>query len=366
MAARRILVVHEHAAPIGGVERYLATITPELVAAGHEVETWTEYPPHRSGSSAPPDVVFLHHAGAARRAHVFGLGTRVVQMVHDYRGQCISGTKLWMAPTARPCSRPLGVGCLAHYFPHRCGGLSPVTMLRDYAEQRDAAATLHRADQILTLSEHMRRSLLTQGVAADRVQTLPPVVMPPSPARPSAPPPYRLLFVGRHVREKGGDLLLDALPLIANGLAAPLAVTFAGDGPYRARWERTAQAARAGGVSVTFAGLVPAEQMDALYATHHLLIMPSRWPEPFGLTGLEAARCGVPAVAPAVGGIPEWLEDERSGILVRGRLTASTLADAVRRALDPVRWPLLAGGALAAASRHPLALHMAALQAALG
>ena len=46
-----------------------------------------------------------------------------------------------------------------------------------------------------------------------------------------------------------------------------------------------------------------------------LLVVPSVWPEPFGSVGMAAARCGVPAAAFAVGGIPQWLHDGVNGHL---------------------------------------------------
>ena len=49
-----------------------------------------------------------------------------------------------------------------------------------------------------------------------------------------------------------------------------------------------------------------------------LLVVPSVWPEPFGLVGPEAAHHGVPSAAFAVGGIPEWLVDGVSGHLAAG------------------------------------------------
>ena len=52
-----------------------------------------------------------------------------------------------------------------------------------------------------------------------------------------------------------------------------------------------------------------------------LLLVPSLWPEPFGMVGVEAARRGVPSVAFAVGGIPEWLIDGATGTLVPPRPT---------------------------------------------
>ena len=68
-----------------------------------------------------------------------------------------------------------------------------------------------------------------------------------------------------------------------------------------------------------------------------LLAVPSVWPEPFGLVGIEAGCVGLPAVAFAVGGIPDWLIPGKSGELAPGDPpTADGLALAIVRALaDP-------------------------------
>jgi glycosyltransferase involved in cell wall biosynthesis len=44
-------------------------------------------------------------------------------------------------------------------------------------------------------------------------------------------------------------------------------------------------------------------------------VVPSRWPEPFGMVGIEAMARGRPVVGFSVGGIPDWLEHEVTGLL---------------------------------------------------
>jgi len=47
-----------------------------------------------------------------------------------------------------------------------------------------------------------------------------------------------------------------------------------------------------------------------------VVVVPSRWPEPFGIVGIEAMAHGRPVVAFGVGGIPEWLTDGVGGFVV--------------------------------------------------
>ncbi|HVN29820.1 MAG TPA: glycosyltransferase, partial [Candidatus Binataceae bacterium] len=94
-----------------------------------------------------------------------------------------------------------------------------------------------------------------------------------------------------------------------------------------------------------------------------LLVMPSIWPEPFGLVGAEAARLGIPAAAFDVGGISEWLLDGVSGSLAPAEPpSASGLAHAIVRCLsDSATYLRLARGALDNSSRFDAEIHVAAL-----
>jgi glycosyltransferase involved in cell wall biosynthesis len=112
-----------------------------------------------------------------------------------------------------------------------------------------------------------------------------------------------LLFVGRLVSDKGVDVLLEALGLLAaGGLAPRLAVV--GDGPERARLAE--QAARLGiAERVDFLGTRTGEELVRLLNQHHILAVPSRYNEPFGIVALEGIACGCLVVGSAGGGLSE-------------------------------------------------------------
>jgi glycosyltransferase involved in cell wall biosynthesis len=120
------------------------------------------------------------------------------------------------------------------------------------------------------------------------------------------------MFLGRMTKLKGGDVLIRAVAEAAQREGVRIQLTMAGDGPQRAAWELLA---RELGVACRFTGWVDEEGREELLGEASLLAVPSVWPEPFGLVGLEAARAGVPAVAFDVGGIREWLKDGVNGLL---------------------------------------------------
>jgi glycosyltransferase involved in cell wall biosynthesis len=111
-----------------------------------------------------------------------------------------------------------------------------------------------------------------------------------------------LVFVGRLVSDKGVDILLDAMALSREGLALRLAVV--GDGPEMARLRE--QAARLGiGSRVRFLGTRTGEDLVRLLNRHQVLVVPSRYAEPFGIVALEGIACGCAVVGSEGGGLKD-------------------------------------------------------------
>ena len=233
-------------------------------------------------------------------------------------------------------------------------------MLKEYRRQTKRRELLSAYRAIVTLSTHMRDEYINQGFGPARVHCL--SFLSPSvttnagsngngfhrvrPADISQhvramasdenSTSWNLLFLGRMDPLKGGELLIDALPQVCKALSCPVRVTFAGDGPERSAWERRGSLvqARSQDLEMEFVGWVNEQRRDALLSESHLLVLPSVWPEPFGLVGREAGLHGVPTAAFAVGGIPEWLNDGVNGYLAPGNPpTSSGLAEAITKCL---------------------------------
>ena len=67
---------------------------------------------------------------------------------------------------------------------------------------------------------------------------------------------------------------------------------------------------------VMFKGWLGPEQLARELADASIVVVPSLWPEPFGLVGIEALAAGRPVIASATGGIADWLDDGVSGLCV--------------------------------------------------
>ncbi len=386
----RILIATSHRNLVGGVEKYLHGILSPLAGRGHQLALLYEYrfdpekecihsldldiPSlgiHEAGSDAglrfvrdwKPDVVYSQGLDAAGLQSALLDQYPNVFFAHNYVGTCASGEKCHAFPAPQPCDRRFGPMCLVLYYPRRCGGLNPVTMFRMFELSAEKNAQLERYAAILVASAHMRREYERHGVKPENIQ----VAALPNPQGAKFHSPARtgsggnLLFLGRLTKLKGAGHLLRAIPLAEKTLGRPLAVTVAGDGPERGRLEALARSRQ---VAAEFTGWVGSSQKTELFARADLLVVPSLWPEPFGLVGIEAGADGLPAVAYDVGGIPDWLIPGYSGELAPGNPpTAEGLAGAIARALsDPSHYAELSRGAREVAARFTLAAHLTQLE----
>jgi glycosyltransferase involved in cell wall biosynthesis len=112
-----------------------------------------------------------------------------------------------------------------------------------------------------------------------------------------------LIFVGRLVTEKGADILLNALAMLGRGGMSPTC-TIVGNGPEEGRLKRLC-CELALEKQVVFAGARSGEELAALLNEHRIIVVPSRYAEPFGIVALEGIACGSVVVASAGGGLPE-------------------------------------------------------------
>ncbi|HES76006.1 MAG TPA: glycosyltransferase family 1 protein [bacterium] len=148
----------------------------------------------------------------------------------------------------------------------------------------------------------------------------------------------RILFVGRFERRKGIDILLQILPDLME-INPKLYVTLAGDNsiaspqgkPY---WQIFEQQHRYSTWfnRVNAPGLLSDEDLEQAYADCDIFVAPSRY-ESFGLIYLEAMRMAKPCIGVRVGGIPEVIKDQQTGLLAEPD-NPSSLQAAIQKLID--------------------------------
>jgi glycosyltransferase involved in cell wall biosynthesis len=132
-------------------------------------------------------------------------------------------------------------------------------------------------------------------------------------------PPYRLLALGRFVGKKGYRYLVEACRCLRDD-GLDIRLTLAGDGPEMGRLKRLTSRLELDGV-VSFPGFVSHDRVSGLFREADVFVMPSVVHatgdrDGIPLVLMEALLHRVPAVATNVSGIPELIQDGRTGRLV--------------------------------------------------
>lgn len=208
-------------------------------------------------------------------------------------------------------------------------------------------AWLRDADAFVAMSRLIREEMVTAGVPGERVHVLPHGVdterfRPASPAeraelrvRLGLPGGSLAVYAGRLLRGKGLETLLDALG--ATSVPSGLRLVLVGSGEGQAL-DATAdlreRAARLGlEPRVVLAGRC--DRVEDYLRASDIFVFPSLF-EALGIALVEAAACGLPAVASRTGGIVDVVEDGRSGWLVTPGDAAALAAALSELARDEV------------------------------
>jgi len=385
----------QHRSIVGGVETYLQALVPALLDCGHEIAMLYDHvPADPAGPTVdPPDAALpVWYSEGLRQSSqqwqeltnwgpevVYSNGLASLEIVkrlqdnyptvfylHGYWGTCTTGRKCHAFPTLQTCTRKFGAACLLLHYPRRCGGLNPLSAWQMFQTERARNAQFADYQSILVASTHMYSEMQRHGMSPERLHLLRLPLTDVSHSSPGTPkaPSGRLLFVGRLNAVKGVDFLIRAVPLAESKLGQKLTLTIAGDGSEFAKLQQLAARER---IAAEFTGWVDNNRRQDLMRSADLLVVPSLWPEPFGLVGIEAGSLGLPAAGFATGGIPDWLIPGRTGELAPADPpTVEGLADAIARALaDKDRYSGLCRGAFEFSKGFTLERHTAELEAIL-
>jgi UDP-glucose:(glucosyl)LPS alpha-1,2-glucosyltransferase len=171
---------------------------------------------------------------------------------------------------------------------------------------------MRRLAAVVTPSEYLRQRILDGMAAADKD----PIVLPNSLDLAELPPRRRrerlILFVGRVVADKGPDAFVSAcaaaLPYLPGWTAEIIGSDrFSFDSPDTAFVQMIRAAAE--GANIRMVGYRDHPDVLAAMSRAAIVVVPSRWAEPFGLVALEAMASGAALICSPRGGLPEVAGD---------------------------------------------------------
>ncbi len=276
-----------------------------------------------------PDVVHVHNLFPLLSPSILVASQKkrvpVVATFHNFRQICASGTFFRSGSTCYDCAGNLGLPAIRHGC-YRGSALTTTPMVLANIAQRRCWKTVPSAYIFISESERKNFSSMEFPESRSFVKWNFVTIGPPR-----TTPQDLVVFTGRLSEAKGVRLLMRAWDLFEKTEHPPLRLAIAGAGDL----ETDVQAWAATRSSVDFLGLLSRERCGQLLAGARAAVVPSLWPETFGLVIAEAKAAGVAPIAPAQGSFPELIEDGVDGLLYEPNDPVALAHNLGRVASDP-------------------------------
>jgi glycosyltransferase involved in cell wall biosynthesis len=249
------------------------------------------------------DVVHAHNTlpllGPRALEAARAAGASVVMHLHNLRLFCAIGVA---ARDGRPCFRCHHRNTLPGLFLN-CRESLPEAAVYAAALARHQPALMEPVDRFAVPSVYAARQSALLGVPDDRIDVIPHYLPAEDFADESrAAAGGYALVAARLAPEKGVDTAIEASAL------ADIPLRIAGEGPSAASLMELANVI---GAPVDFLGRLDRDAMERELRGAAMLLMPSRYHEFAGYSGLEAMAAGVPVIGSRLGALPELLGEER-------------------------------------------------------
>jgi len=318
----------------GGVEKYIYQTGKLLIQSGHNVcgifenaewkdkdfeqvfSSWIKYEDHPIEAIEKElgriDLIVLHKISNIKLLKLLQDHYKTIVVIHDHDYYCVRRHKYF--PFSRKnCQRSFNLsGCsICTGLLEKSKGRFPVKLINIFAREQ-MLKSISNTDIQIVLSDYMRQNLISNGFDAGKIRKIHPFIT-RGPKREYLPhKPANLLYIGQLIRGKGIDLLLEACRYLNN----PYRLNILGQGNDE-DYIRSLIIKYELSETVSLVGF--SLEVDKYYQETDIVVVPSRWQEPFGLIGIEAFDHGKPVVAFNVGGISEWLEDGVNGLLAEDK-----------------------------------------------
>lgn len=384
----RILLVNKFHYRKGGAETYYLTVGSELERMGHEVAyfsmrhpdnlpcrwdkyfvTQREYNNVKNPLKAARDGMALIYSPEAKRnfqalceefrpdvVHLNNVHRQITLSIldapylrenkvpvfytaHDYVTVCPG--YLMLDGDGRVCDACLEDGHYRHCIERRCvkGSRAKSALAAMEASFNRAHKSNQWIDKVIAPSRFMRSKLIEGGWSEGKVvflQNFADDAILDRAANAGADAtdrenPY-LLFFGRLSVEKGVDTLLRAFDAALPSLPQNMRLVVVGDGPDSADFK--ALASSLGCASrIEFAGYQTGGALQAYVERASLAIASSRWRENMPYSIVEAFAAGTPVVGTDIGGIPELVDEGKTGFICDPG-DVQSMADAISRGVS--------------------------------
>jgi glycosyltransferase involved in cell wall biosynthesis len=275
----------------GGTERVVSFLTEELVAQGHDVTLFASGDSQTAARLVPGSKTSLRLSGNCvdHLAHHIAMLDDVMRLAPEF--DVIHFHIDYMHfPLSRYCALP------------------SVTTLHGRLDLPDLAPVYKRFSDapVVSISLAQRKPLPRANWVANVHHGLPADLLTFQPN-----PGDYLAFLGRISPEKRVDRAIE----IARRAGMPLKIAAKIDPVDRAYYESTIKPLL-DDPSIEFIGEIGEDKKSEFLGNAYAYLFPIDWPEPFGLTMIEAMACGTPSIAFNCGSVPEVMHEGLTGFIV--------------------------------------------------
>ncbi len=317
MRPMKILMITENWAPrIGGIENYLSNIVTNLPSGASTVIA----PIHENTKNTP---------GVIRKRFFWPLIKPAWLPLYLFLKSKIKEEK----PDIILCGKTLFEGLLASWLkkkfniPYVVFTYAMEIEVWAKTERKKLERVLQNADRVVYINEETKKSLIGFGVTDQQLVKIWPGVddrffNPISDSEKArikekyVLPEKYIFTLTRLIPRKGVDVLIEGY----KNVNTDVQLVIAGTGPQEKALKELVQTLNLQD-RVKFLGYVPDEDLPALYSGATVFALPPKKDpediEGFGIVYMEAAACGLPAIGTLVGGIPEAVVHNQTGILVQ-------------------------------------------------
>lgn len=256
-----------------------------------------------------PDVMYIHQLHDYEMyAQIMQTDVSKIRFYHDHKLFCLREHK-YTTLGKKTCTCKTGLNC------YTCLGFINKTQegfkLASLAKLKKLQRINQKLDGFMVASEYMKNHLVLHDFDMSKIIVNPLYVNDNIEYKKNVnfTQSKTLLYVGQLITGKGIDILLDALKDVDSSYRLRIVGSGKQENVIRGYVEKLKLENR-----VEFIGNVNHEKLVEYYQDAYCLIVPSRTPETFNLTGIEALKAGLPVIAADAGGIRQWLRHGVNGL----------------------------------------------------
>ncbi|MCQ5363560.1 glycosyltransferase family 4 protein [Anoxybacillus salavatliensis] len=260
-----------------------------------------------------PDVVHIHNTFPQLSPSIYwavkSLNIPVVQTLHNYRLTCANGLLYRNSKICEECVKRGKYSALKHKC-YRGSFLATLPLVIMFYLHKIIGTYKNKVDLYITLTNFAKNMMIESGLSEDKIKVKPNFVninFNKTIYTDINKRKKQFVFVGRIVKEKGIDLLLEAFDQNIEDFD----LVVIGEGPERENLQRKYRKNK----RIKWYGQLNNDEVLEEISKSYSLVMPSKLYETFGMVVIEAFSVGTPVIVPNHAGFPDIISPNENGYL---------------------------------------------------